>query len=127
MAFLCTPSLIYLIFSLIQIVLDTIGGLYNTVFLKIVVTIIITILLNILCQRGLGVVSWILVFIPFLFMSVIISVLLYIFGLDIAIGPVKVETDNNASTPPPQNLPPSHNAPHGESIYAQYPPPCPYS
>jgi hypothetical protein len=125
--FLCPPSLIYLIFSAIQIIFDLLSGLYNTAFLKIVVSIIITILLNILCQQGLGVISWIIVFLPFLFMSVIITVLLYIFGLDIAFGPAKIETEDNTSdkcVPPPTN----QCTPHGESVNAQYPLPpsnCP--
>jgi len=83
---LCTPSLIYLIFSITQIIFDVIKGLYNTAFFKLIVSIMITILLNLLCRQGLGVVSWIIVFIPFIFMSVIVTMLLYIFGMDIATG-----------------------------------------
>lgn len=83
---LCAPSIIYLIFSMTQIIIDTVKGLYNTVFIKIIVMIMVTILLNILCERGLGVVSWIIVFIPFLLMTVVVSMILYVFGLDTATG-----------------------------------------
>jgi hypothetical protein len=83
---LCAPALIYLIFSITQILIDTLKGLYNTAFMKALVTAMITILLNILCERGLNVVSWIIVFIPFILMTVIVSMLLYIFGLDVATG-----------------------------------------
>ena len=31
---LCPPALIYLIFSLVQIIIDTLKGLYNTAFIK---------------------------------------------------------------------------------------------
>ena len=55
---------------------------------------IITILLNALCQGGMGIISWIIVFIPFIFMSVIVVILLYVFGLDPATGKVKVECSN---------------------------------
>ena len=44
--------------------------------------IIFTLILSILCQQGLGVVSWFIVFIPFIFMTVITTVLLFAFGLD---------------------------------------------
>jgi hypothetical protein len=54
--------------------------------MKAIVTVMITILLNILCESGLNVVSWIIVFIPFILMTVIVSMLLYIFGLDAATG-----------------------------------------
>lgn len=83
---LCAPALIYLIFSITQILIDTLKGLYNTAFMKAIVTVMITILLNILCESGLTVVSWIIVFIPFILMTVIVSMLLYIFGLDAATG-----------------------------------------
>lgn len=83
---LCAPAIIYLIFSFTQILIDTLKGLYNTAFMKAIVTIMITILLNILCESGLNVVSWIIVFIPFILMTVIVSMLLYIFGLDAATG-----------------------------------------
>jgi hypothetical protein len=75
---LCAPAIIYLIFSITQILIDTFKGLYNTAFMKVIVTIMVTILLNILCERGLSVVSWIIVFIPFILMTVIVSMLLYI-------------------------------------------------
>ena len=44
--------------------------------------IIFTILLNILCDMGLGIISWFIVFIPFIFMTVIVTLLLFVFGLD---------------------------------------------
>ena len=49
---LCTPSIIYLIFSFTQILIDLYKGLYNTAFMKIIVTSMVTLLLNILCERG---------------------------------------------------------------------------
>jgi len=78
---LCSPALLYLGFSLIQIILDIIKNMYNTALLKFVVMIIFTLILNILCSSGLSVVAWILVFIPFIMMTVITSLLLYVFGL----------------------------------------------
>jgi hypothetical protein len=91
---LCAPALIYVAFSLTQIIIDTFKGLYNTAFLKAIVMVIITILLNALCQSGMGLVSWIIVFIPFIFMSVIIAILLYVFGLDPATGKLNIQCDN---------------------------------
>ena len=85
---LCSPALIYLIFSAVQIIIDTFKGLYNTAFMKLVVAAVMTILLNILCERGMGVVSWLIVFIPFMFMTFIVAMLLYIFGLDVSTGKI---------------------------------------
>ena len=91
---LCAPALIYVAFSLTQIIIDTFKGLYNTAFLKIIVMIIITILLNTLCETGMGIISWMIVFIPFIFMSIIVAILLYVFGLDPSTGKLNIECDN---------------------------------
>jgi hypothetical protein len=97
---LCPPALIYIAFSLTQIVIDTFKGLYNTAFFKFIVMIIVTFLLNALCQTGMTIVSWIIVFIPFIFMSVIVTILLYVFGLDAATGKLnfKCETPHEKKT-----------------------------
>jgi len=91
---LCTPSIIYLFFSLTQIIIDTYKGLYNTAIIKTMVMIVVTILLNIMCERGLSVISWFIVFIPFILMTVIVSILLYVFGLDVATGKIKYNSKN---------------------------------
>ena len=90
---ICPPALIYLAFSLTQIIIDTFKGLYNTAFFKFIVMITITFLLNALCQGGMTIISWILVFIPFIFMTVIVTILLYVFGLDAATGTLKFKCD----------------------------------
>jgi hypothetical protein len=95
---LCAPALIYVAFSLTQIIIDTFKGLYNTAFFKVIVMIIITILLNALCQGGMGIISWIIVFIPFILMSVIVAILLYVFGLDPATGKLNIKCDNCDTT-----------------------------
>jgi hypothetical protein len=73
--------------------IDTYKGLYNTVGMKAIVTIMVTLLLNILCERGLSVISWIIVFVPFILMTVIVSMLLYVFGLDVASGTINKNPD----------------------------------
>ena len=106
---LCAPALIYIAFSLTQIVIDTFKGLYNTAFLKTIVMIIITILLNALCQSCTGIISWIIVFITFIFMSVIVAILLYVFGLNPSTGKLSIQCDNCEK---------SNNAKSGNLIYS---------
>jgi hypothetical protein len=90
---LCAPALIYIAFSITQVIIDTFKGLYNTAFFKFIVMIVITIMLNALCQSGMSIISWIIVFIPFIFMSVIVAILLYVFGLDAATGTLNFKCD----------------------------------
>ena len=94
---LCPPALIYVAFSLTQVIIDTVKGLYNLAFFKVIVMIVITILLNSLCQAGMGIVSWILVFIPFIFMSVIVAILLYVFGFDPLTGELNIQCDSSSN------------------------------
>ena len=113
MTTICPPALIYIVFSLTQIILDLIKGLYNTAFMKFIVMTIIGFLLNLLCQGGLGIISWIIVFIPFVLMTIITAMLLYAFGLNDTTGsfiknpqntpspdPVQPPTPTPISTPP---------------------------
>lgn len=88
---LCPPALIYLIFSTTQVVIDSVKGLYNTALMKIWVAILFTILLNYLCSLGLGTISWLIVFIPFILMTLVVAVLLLMFGLDPSTGKLKIE------------------------------------
>jgi hypothetical protein len=101
---LCAPALIYVAFSLTQIIIDTFKGLYNTALLKFIIMIIITILLNALCISGMGIVSWIIVFIPFIFMSVIVTILLYVFGLDPKTGKLNIKCSDCNPNPKTGNL-----------------------
>ena len=91
----CPPALLYLGFSLTQIVIDTFKKEYNTAFFKTIVMIVFTLLLNILCDRGLGIVSWLIVSIPFILMTYITAVLLYLFGL----SPTQNEMNYNVKYP----------------------------
>jgi len=92
------------VFSLAQILIDAFKGLYNTAFMKFVVAILVTLLLNGLCDGGLGVISWIIVFIPFILMTFVVAMLLYIFGMNAAIG--AATPDKNPQPQPQDKTPP---------------------
>ena len=109
---LCAPALIYIVFSLTQIIIDIFKGLYNTAFFKSIVMILVTFLLNMLCNSGMGIISWLIVFIPFIFMSVIVTILLYIFGLDVATGTMKLNCDNDKEN--------DNNKKNGNLIYSNF-------
>ena len=103
---LCPPSMINIIFSLTHIIIDIFNGLYNSAFLKFLIMLLITLLLQILCNTGLAIISWFIVFIPFIFMTVIVTMLLYIFGLNAATGKLNYETQPSNSSPHHPHPPP---------------------
>jgi len=94
---LCAPAVIYLIFSLVQIIIDLFKGLYNQSFFKFIVMIIFTLLLNALCAGGLGIISWLIVFVPFMLMSLITAILLFVFGLDPSTGKMTYDSSSDNS------------------------------
>ena len=97
---ICPPALIYLIYSFIQIVVDTLNGLYNTAFIKLWVSIIFTALLNILCDSGLGIISWTIVFLPFILTALLTTILLIEFGLDPSSGKLYRKQQTNDDSNP---------------------------
>lgn len=95
---LCPPAILYIAFSITQIIIDTFQGMYNTAFLKFLVMIIFSVVLNILCNRGLGIISWFIVFVPFIMMTIITTMLLFVFGLSPATGGLDYTVDYPQST-----------------------------
>ena len=79
---LCPPAIIYLIFSITQILIDIYNKLYDEAITKFIVAGMVTMLLNILCEKGLIVVSWLIVLVPFIFMTFIMVMILYVFGVE---------------------------------------------
>jgi hypothetical protein len=91
---LCSPALVYIAFSVTQIIIDFFKGHTNVGFMKMIVTAIFTVMLEFLCRQGLTWMSWIIVFIPFIFLSVIVGILLFVFGYDPETGKINVECSN---------------------------------
>ena len=101
---LCAPSIFYLVFSLVQIVMHISKGLYNNALMEVLVMLLVTLLINTLCEKKLTAIAWIVVFLPFFFMTVVVGILLYAYGLDPATGivsnyvPPYDTTNNNPNT-----------------------------
>jgi len=117
---LCPPALIYVVFSMTQIIIDTIKGLYNTALMKFIVMSMCTLLLNALCENGMSIISWIIVFVPFMLMTVIVSMLLYIFGLDIATGSFNYKSATSNTNPSTNPNVTSTTAPQSYSTSPAY-------
>jgi hypothetical protein len=90
---LCPPALLYVAFSITQIIIDIFKNMYNTAFFKFIVMVIFTFALNMLCQNGLGVISWFIVFVPFVMMTIITTLMLIVFGLSPTTGKLKYNID----------------------------------
>jgi hypothetical protein len=78
----CPPALLYLAFSIIQIIIDMYRGETIQAFFKFIVMIIFTIVLNSICASGMTIISWFIVFIPFILMTYVTTILFFIFGIN---------------------------------------------
>ena len=87
---LCPPAFIYLVFSIIEVIMDTSIGLYNTALIKFVISTMMTFLLDSLCKNNLGMISWIFVIIPFILKTIIVAILLLGLGLSPSKGSMPV-------------------------------------
>lgn len=139
---LCMPALIYLIYSLTHVIIDTYKEQYSKAMIEFWISAIFTLLLNVLCQQGLGIVSWLIVSIPFILMTTIAGLLLFSFKLNPATGqPLQTEqtqstqsaqptqtsqaTQTTQSTQPTQTTPetkPTHPSGYAYPIVARYNP-----
>jgi hypothetical protein len=79
--YLCAPALLFVAFSLTQIIIDIFRTAYETALVKVVVMVVFTLVLNALCTQGLGIVSWMIVFIPFIMMTLITALILVMLGM----------------------------------------------
>lgn len=94
------PALIFLVYSFTHVVIDTYKGLYNTAVIELWIGVVFTLLLNALCEQELGIVAWLIISIPFLLMTVIASLLLFMFRLNPATGQAIPQTQTQTQTQP---------------------------
>ena len=94
----CGPVIVYAAFSTTQILVDLYRGLYGTSFVKILVTIILSLTLQVLCEMDLSLIAWMIVFIPFITMTIFTALLLFVFGSSAVTG-----EKPSFSTPKSQN------------------------
>ncbi len=94
---ICSPALLYLAFSMVQITIDLFQGQYETSLLKFIIMFIFAAILNILCINGYTKFVWFIVIIPIILLTYISSVLFYVFGINPGKTDVRVKK-NQAAT-----------------------------
>ena len=103
---ICSPALLYLAFSMVQITIDLFQGDYETSLLKFVIMFIFTAILNILCLNGYTKLVWFIVIIPIVLLTYISSVLFYVFGMNPAKSSVRVQQQQSQGQQQPSQPPP---------------------
>jgi ABC-type bacteriocin/lantibiotic exporter with double-glycine peptidase domain len=80
--YLCPPALIYVVFFLIQIVIELGNNRVKEALVQTIICIIFTCILQIFCNANLSIVSWILVFIPIIMYTYMVLLILMVFRLN---------------------------------------------
>ena len=111
---ICSPALLYLAFSMVQITIDLFQGDYETSLLKFIIMFIFTAILNILCINGYTKLVWFIVIIPIILLTYISSVLFYVFGINPGKSSVSVKPADGQQPQQPaatQQQPPAATQP----------------
>jgi len=104
---ICSPALLYLAFSMVQIIIDLFQGQYETSLLKFIIMFIFTAILNILCLNGYTKFVWFIVIIPIIMLTYISSILFYVFGVNPGKTNIHVrEKPEEQQQQPPKQQPP---------------------
>jgi ABC-type bacteriocin/lantibiotic exporter with double-glycine peptidase domain len=80
--YLCPPALIYLVFFLIQVIIEIGHEQYKQALTQTIICIIFTCVLQILCNAELSLISWILVFIPIIMYTYMVLIIFMVFRLN---------------------------------------------
>ena len=79
---LCTPALIYFVFFITHALIAMFQDNYKHALLQTLLGLLMTMLLQLLCLRKMDIISWIIVFIPFIFYTYMIMIIYYVFGIN---------------------------------------------
>ncbi len=78
----CSPALVYFIFMLVHVFLEMYHKNTKGALLQLLLGLLMSMILQVLCIRGLNIVSWIIVLIPFIFYTYMMILLYNVFGLE---------------------------------------------
>tara|TARA_B100000902_G_C27208985_1_gene863266 strand:+ start:246 stop:533 length:288 start_codon:yes stop_codon:yes gene_type:complete len=77
----CPPATIYFVFMLVHVLVEISNNNHKGATLQLVIGLLMTVLLQLLCIKRMGIISWIIVFIPFIFYTYMMIILYHVFGI----------------------------------------------
>jgi hypothetical protein len=80
--YLCPPALLYVVFFLIQIVIEISNESYKQALTQSIICIIFTCILQIFCNANLTLIAWLLVFIPVIMYTYMVLLIFMVFRLN---------------------------------------------
>jgi hypothetical protein len=80
--YLCAPALLYVVFFLIQIVIEISNESYKQALTQTIICVIFTCILQIFCNANLTLIAWLLVFIPVIMYTYMVLLIFMVFRLN---------------------------------------------
>lgn len=96
---LCPPAAVYAVYALTQVAAKIFRTEYTEALIELTASSLFVVLLNYLCSIGRSTIAWLIIFVPFVFMSVLIGLLIFLFGHDAAAGRIFTDPDERAKAP----------------------------
>ena len=79
---LCTPAILFIFLMMFHLIFELYDKEYSMALMFVVVAVLVVLCIQILCLSGLGLIAWILVFMPLIVYTYMGFLLFVIFGSD---------------------------------------------
>ena len=79
---LCTPAILFVFVMMAHLIFELYERDYSDAFIKLLLSLLFVLCLQLLCVGGMGMISWILVFLPIIVYSYMALLLFFAFGLN---------------------------------------------
>jgi hypothetical protein len=96
---ICPPAAVYAVYALTQVAAKIFRTEYTEALIELTASSLFVVLLNYLCSIGRSTLAWLIIFVPFVFMSVLIGLLIFLFGHDASAGRIFTDPDERAKAP----------------------------
>jgi ABC-type bacteriocin/lantibiotic exporter with double-glycine peptidase domain len=80
--YLCPPALLYVVFFMINIVVEISEGKYKTALTQTIICIIFTSILQLFCMADMSILAWVLVFIPIIMYTYMVLIIFLVFRMN---------------------------------------------
>ncbi len=79
---LCTPAILFIFLMMFHLIFELYDKEYSMAMMAVVLAVLVVLCIQILCLSGLGLIAWILVFMPLIVYTYMGFLLFVIFGTD---------------------------------------------
>ena len=80
--YLCPPALLYVVFFMINVVIEISEKKYRTALTQAIICVIFTCILQIFCTANMSIIAWLLVFIPIILYTYMVIIIYLVFRMN---------------------------------------------